>query len=481
MASMTTLEIASNLVDTGPSAASLQIRIALVTPYNGGNLGDAAIQDSMISNLRQQIPGCQFLGITLNCENFLRQHGAAAFPLLASMIQPGSKLEAYQSNRVTEEEEVSAPAARTEVQNKIRPIRRAIRSVPGLVGLSRRARAWIFPVYREIAHCREGYRILRSQDLLILSGGGQLDEEYGGAWRLPFAFCKWTLLARMAGVPCAMASVGAGSIKLPASRRFISIALRLCCYRSFREERSRAIVGKFFPRAKNDKVVPDLALSLPESELPPAAGAIRRLAHGRPVVVLSPIAFAKPGSWPTPDRIAYDRYVRQMAIVASHLTLQGHFVVIACSSLGDDETVIPDLLSCVDEDLHDSLEAGTFFPKIKTWRDFVAILQDSDFLIASRLHGTILGFVTRTPVVAISFDPKVDWVMEDLNQTDYLLHFHDFSADDVLRALELIKRRRETVFNQIAAYRQQILSSSDSARQYALLAGVAVKHHQSKT
>ena len=54
--------------------------------------------------------------------------------------------------------------------------------------------------------------LLRTQDLLIISGGGQLDEEYGGAWRLPFAICKWVLLARLARVPCAMASVGAGMI-----------------------------------------------------------------------------------------------------------------------------------------------------------------------------------------------------------------------------------------------------------------------------
>ena len=57
-----------------------------MTPYNGGNLGDAAIQDSMIANLRRRMPGAQFFGITLNCDNFLKQHGVGAFPLLASML-----------------------------------------------------------------------------------------------------------------------------------------------------------------------------------------------------------------------------------------------------------------------------------------------------------------------------------------------------------------------------------------------------------
>jgi len=477
---MTTMQIEPNIVEVDPAVSTPQPRIALLTPYNGGNLGDAAIQDSMISNLRRQMPGAQFLGITLNCDNFLRQHGAMAFPLLASMMPHEVKSGVGSSSRTLNSDGSFVRVGNARIQDGTSPIRRAIRSMPGLVALFRRVRAWIAPIRREFVHWLEGYRALRTQDLLLLSGGGQLDEEYGGAWRLPFAYCKWTLLAMLAGVPCAMASVGAGSIKLPASRRFISIALRICRYRSFREERSRAIVAGFFPRAKNDPIVPDLAFSLPDSELPPAAGAIRRLARGRPVVVLSPISYAKPGSWPTPDRALYDRYVRQMAQVISRLSRQGYFMVVACSSLGDDETVVPDLMSCIDGDLKDNLEGQVYFPTIGTWRDFVATLRDSDALIASRLHGTILGFVTRTPVVAISFDPKVDWVMEDLNQTESLLHFRDFNAEDVLRALERINSRRDTVVSQITSYRQEVFSTSGSTRQYAFLAGLAVNHHQSR-
>ena len=50
-----------------------------------GIWGDAAVQDSMISNLRLRMPDVQFLGVTLNGDNFVRQHGATVtFPLLAS-------------------------------------------------------------------------------------------------------------------------------------------------------------------------------------------------------------------------------------------------------------------------------------------------------------------------------------------------------------------------------------------------------------
>ena len=81
-------------------------------------------------------------------------------------------------------------------------------------------------VLREISHSFEGYRVLRKQDLLVVSGGGQLDDKWGGPWVLPYALCKWVLLARAARVPCAVVSVGACcQITSLASRMFFSTAL----------------------------------------------------------------------------------------------------------------------------------------------------------------------------------------------------------------------------------------------------------------
>jgi polysaccharide pyruvyl transferase WcaK-like protein len=134
-------------------------------------------------------------------------------------------------------------------------------------------------------------------------------------------------------------------------------------------------------------------------------------------------------------------------------------------------------LGRMDDEMKHSLDGQIHFPTIRTWRDLVAVLRDTDYLIASRLHGTILGFVTQTPAVAISFDPKVDWVMEDLHQTDYLLQIRDFTAEEVLNALDRIKVRRDAVVERIASYRQGILS--DSARQYDSLARLVLAHHQS--
>jgi polysaccharide pyruvyl transferase WcaK-like protein len=148
-----------------------------------------------------------------------------------------------------------------------------------------------------------------------------------------------------------------------------------------------------------------------------------------------------------------------------------------CSSLGDDETVIPDLLGRLDDETMHGLDGQIHFPTIKTWKDFVAAMRDADYLIASRLHGTILGFLTETPAVAISFNPKVDWLMEDLHQTDYLLQIGNFMAEDVFKALDRLKASRDASVEQIANYRKGTVSAS--AQQYDTLTGLVLAHHQS--
>jgi polysaccharide pyruvyl transferase WcaK-like protein len=447
-------------------------KIALLTPYTGGNLGDAAIQDAAIANIRMRLPHAEFSGITLKNSNFVKQHGTGAFPLVGAGI-PFFRME---PESTLGEADADSAGPRQSFW------RRILRRVPGAGALRRglrRLSSWLKLAQAEMSHAVAGYRFLRTQSLLIISGGGQLDEEYGGAWGLPYALFKWSILARLARVPCAMASVGVGRIALPASRRFISTALRLSCYRSFREEKSRAVAARLYPRAMNDAVVPDLAFSMPPAaDLPLQAVAIRKIARGRPVIALSPMAYAKPGDWPTPNRDLHDRYVQQLARLLPFLAKRDYFIVVVCSSRGDDESVIPDIIGRLNEEANRGLEGQIHFATAKTWREFISVMDETDCLIASRLHGAILGFISHVPAVAISVDPKVDWVMEDLRQTEFLLHFRDFTAEDVLAAIDRIQSAREVVVERIASYRKSVLSNPISGKQYDLLVGLALQHCQ---
>jgi len=435
-------------------------RIALLDSYHGSNLGDASIQDAMVANIGLRLPSAEFYGITLNSENFVDQHGVGAFPLVARYIPSYGMSHGRYAVDLRESENPR------KVVFWGREIKRTLKRVPVL----RRCLPVLAIIPREIFHIVAGYRFLRRIDLLVVSGGGQLNEEWGGAWGHPFALFKWAVLARTARVPYAFASVGSGYVISTAARVFVSAALRMACYRSYRDKNTRELATGLMGRVTADPVVPDLAFSLSSSELL-RTGAIGEIAQGKTVIAISPIAYAKPGFWSFDDGALYDRYVQEMAQVISLLLGRGCFLVIVCSSLGHDETVILDLLARLDDESKHRLDGQMHIPKITTWKHLVAALRDVDLLIASRLHSTILGFMSQTPTLAISCEPKVDWVMEDVGQTDYLLQFRDFTSRDVIEALDRLQLCKHVVLQQIASYRQRM--ASVFAPQYDILAELA--------
>ena len=56
-------------------------KIALMGPFGFGNLGDGAIQDAAIANIRRICDACDLYGISQNPEDTQRRHGIPAFPI----------------------------------------------------------------------------------------------------------------------------------------------------------------------------------------------------------------------------------------------------------------------------------------------------------------------------------------------------------------------------------------------------------------
>jgi polysaccharide pyruvyl transferase WcaK-like protein len=440
----------------------LSPRIALLTPYTGGNFGDASIQDAFIANLRLRLPRAQFSGISLNCDNFLKRHGTQAYPLCNSNSPFYGMVCNSKSESQTQAE--TYPALRIKVKPSLR---RALSRIPIARWLNRKLRAPFANIKQELRHWIGGYRFLRTQDLLVVSGGGQLDEEWGGAWGHPFTLMKWAVLARAARVPFVVASVGAGKMSSFACRSFLSIALRLAKYRSYRDKHSRELLGRLLPNSSGDSIVPDLAFSFPLSGLAPADD-LRSLAQGKTIVAISPISYAKPETWPHQDRQLYDRYLSHIVELIRLLSSGDYFVVIVWSSYSDRQ-VVADL-----RHLFKAVQPAPEFyvPELESWKGLVGILRSVDIVIASRLHSIILSTLSQKPTIAVSFDPKVDWVMEDLNQTDYLMQIRDFTAGQLAQTIQRIQTRRYDVERKLASYQLRI--QPVLAKQYDALAEFSV-------
>lgn len=448
-----------------PKALRERLRIALLTPYTGGNFGDGAIQDSMIAALKERQPSAEFSGISLNNENYLRRHGSAAFSLCAV----GRSFYGMSSSSEVAEDSAHSTSRR--------PSNRSVRrSVSRLLGLGRIASALKSRTYSqrlELQHWRMGYRFLRGHDLLVVCGGGQLDEEWGGPWGHPFALLKWAIMAALARRPLAIVSVGACRVESRLSRLFLGWALRLATYRSYRDATSKRIAACLYSGAANDASLLDLAFGLSDKLIPPATD-LRARSEGRRIIAVSPIVYGKKGVWPSANDELHDRYLSELGKTVGALLRREYFVVFVWTSESD-EGLVPEILARVDEEAKSRFAQQVYLPKFHGWTDVLAILQSVDLLIASRLHSTILGFVARVPVIALSFDSKVERVMQDLQQTDVLLQISDFTTPQILSAIDRVEAHHECIVKTLSEYRSKAIEKlSHQADQLMELANSGV-------
>ena len=384
-------------------------RIGLYGPFGWGNLGDAAIQEAMLHNLRLRLPDAQFLGFSLNPANTEAIHGIPAVSIVRHR----------------------GPRAGN-------PLRR-LAALP-------------IACLRELRSVVRAFWILRRIDDFLISGGGQISDDWGGPWDHPYAMLKWMSCARLAGCRVLVVSVGAGPFRDGRSEFLFRLALRLAHARSYRDAGSkRLLASSTFTRL--DPVCPDVAFSLPVTP--------QTEASAQPLVVgISPLCwyYPKPGPWPEQDASRYRRHLSIVEAFALELLRRGHRLVLFSSQIRNDRYAFDDLLAVLRAQSFAGAEDRVVAEATEDLPHLLRQLSQCDLVLSSRLHGVILSYAQHIPVLSLSYDPKIDSVMEQFAQSAYCL---DIEAAD---SIELIER-----FDELLAALQ---------RERAQIAATATRHRQ---
>src|ERR1700694_472480 len=139
-----------------PSSLPPDATIAFMSPCGWGNLGDAAIVDSLVQGIRRRIPGARIVGFTLNPEDTRARHGVEAHTLLGYSTQP------HYSSREASAGAPRAVGGRRGREGGSRAVARTVLGPPLRAG-------------REARHVGRSLARLRGAKLLVVAGGGQLD------------------------------------------------------------------------------------------------------------------------------------------------------------------------------------------------------------------------------------------------------------------------------------------------------------------
>lgn len=403
-------------------------KVGLLSPCGWGNLGDVAIQEAVIGAFRDIIPDIDIVGFTLVPEDTRERHGIPSFPLAGRGTQGHTVM-------WRDDPGPDGPVmrwART-AEDRLFDIRYVGRL--WTMGVEAVRTAWI-----EARHLALVGRWARELDLLMASGGGQLNEYWGGAFGQPFSLFKWSQLSRWHGTPFVMAGVGVGTMRSRLGRFFLRRAVLSAREVTCRDWESCEMVRELVAGRRTPDELPDLAFALVDPDAWPESPA-RRSPNGVSRVAVSPIAFRDPRVWPENDAEYYRGYVERLGRACLTILNSGRQIVLVATARADRRTAT-ELQEWLAEEGWD--EPDVVNAEVTTFEGLQECLDDVDAVVASRLHGVLLSHLADRPVLALSYNRKVRRHMEAMGQARYTLDIDDFGTDDVADLLSRLVEDRDS-------------------------------------
>lgn len=450
-------------------------KIGLITPYTGDNLGDAAIQSAVIENLRARLPDFDLCMFTLDPPKTSALHRIPSLPITGVFVDfYSNQLRPIPSNgngkgNGNGDSAAGGSTARAGLAGKVI---KTLRNDSALRTLFRPAWCLAKGIFTslvipgtEVRHLREMARLLPDFELLIISGGGQVDDYWGGVMGQPYTLLKWGLLAKAANAKFVFLSVGVDKIDNKLSRALVRYALRLARYRSYRDRGSKQLLADMkFTHA--DRVVPDLAFSYPIdlAEAVPQ-GPKEPLKKETLKIGVSPIAYLRNGHWPRTKGEIFERYCDALEVFTSELLRRGHEVVLFATDAPDRDVSAMVAARVNGAARQAGGQSKLRIAPISRVHELLAELKGLDCVVASRLHGVILSHLCLRPVLAVSYDRKVTRYMGDMEQASYCLDFHALDSTQLLKTFEALSVYREqitTILKQkMHSYRTELMSQYD--------------------
>lgn len=446
-----------------------QINIALLAPYSGTNLGDGAIQTAAIENFRKVNSNISLYGITLNPRDTEARHCIPCYPITGLVVKMYSWAQNIYSARETKTnpkvgKTQQAASGEKNIDDagdeQYSSIRMFLKDIPFLVTCIHFARRSIFNVINILSEIRAiacACSFARKLDLIVVSGSGQINDEWGGPWGLPYSLCRWALIAKVTNTKFAIASVGSGTLR-PLSKIFMGVALKSACYRSYRDVGTKLFVDRW-SFTRNDPCIPDLAFSL---DLPSSNFFVQK-ANGKMRVGIAPISYGHPSRWPIENHNAYNSYLKELTAFIVWLTRNGHDIVFFTSSGADQAAVadIEEILKALEHKNDEKILDSCSFPIVDTTTELLECIEGVDCVIASRLHSVVMSHLLSKPTIAISFDRKVNAQMEMMNQLDICFEIQEFVEDNLrdsfIMLLDKFQDLEKEIYTRVQKYKSEVL------------------------
>ncbi len=393
----------------GERRAGRAPRIALYGLFGIESFGNEGSLEAMIATLRRLSPDAELVCVCGNPEKVVRDHRIAA----ARIRTPGfSRRWARAADKL---------------------LLRIPRAVENVVGTLWRARRY---------------------DVLVLPGGGMLEDYCDRPTGEPLSLFLWCLGARMAGKRIAFVSVGAGPMRNPVSRKLMTASARMATYRSFRDTGARDFMRRVGIDVSRDEVFPDIAYGL--SAAGPDTG--RPAGDGLTVAVGAmlyegyyPSWVARRGGAPdgaARDGAVLDRYLNELAAFVLWLIGGGHRVRMITGQTTDWRAV-ERLLAIVRSRGGPEPGDRLIAEPVSSLQGVMDQIACSDVVVATRYHNLVCALKLGKPTIAVNYSGKNAALMADAGFADLCQDVEELDADLLVRQLSAVLAEREDLQRRI--------------------------------
>ncbi len=413
-------------------------KIGLLNHIGFGNLGDDATEAAVMQNIRSRWPNVEISLFSMNPADTRSRHGVTAYPIR------------WEFWRRWERDGDHSLTVGSSIRNALGEHSLLFRLLRAGKTVTIRVPSRFFD---ELRFLGRSFLVLRSLDLFIVSGGGQLLDSWGGPWKFPYTVFIWTLLAKLSRIKCYFLNVGAGPLDDTLARWFVRNALRLADYVSFRDGNSRDLVQKVGFKGKSQVFADCVCILDPPTSPKPTVEAQKSRLVG-----LSPMAYCDPRVYWQKDQAAYERWINCVASFGGWLREQHYRLALFSTDIWFDLQTI--------EEVRSRLEAANGGPnpqmvkqeQIAGIDDLLSRMQSMDYIVTCRFHGVVFAHLLNKPVLALSHHPKVATLMNDLGLARYCVDIRKCDANMLQETfLSLVAEQDEIksrMAEKLASYRQ---------------------------
>lgn len=385
------------------------MNILLVDAFSAQHIGNAALVDSTLEQLKTQFPQAQFTVLAFDPASIANLSGCRTIETLI-----GGSLAGY---------------------SKLKKVRWIIRESLGMFlntlnfCILKRMHLFINPYrYSFSSHKRSAIKAYLDADIVISISGEALQDRL---WKsIPF-FLYGYWMARKMGKIVAIFPQSIGPIKRKFTKFIVRYVLNQCDLVFPRDCLSLGTVEALGIHAERVHLVPDVAVNQPYVSSSVAKQLLR--ANG---VKLNrrPLVGVTISKWKETD---YQKYLTVIKNLCYFITedMKGTVVLFSPNMPFPGEISDWELAQALYESLLIK-ENVILLSRTYTPREFKGMLGELDLFISTRMHATILATMIGTPTITINTQPKVRGYMEMIHQEARACEIKDFTIENAKKLVE---------------------------------------------